>query len=145
MLATRGRAAIRDAVAALFGRRRKRRTRANRDVCDRLRHRRGQCLQSFARTLRGRLAHALDERNCIGQWNFPRPWAVDVAADRPGSFVVIGVRRQSVREIDAAAVEELAVGCDSDEDGRVAVLGDADGGCIMRLHCRRHVGLLDVV
>ena len=110
-----------------------------------MRHRRGQRLEALACAVRGRFAHALDERDRIGQRNLPRPWAVDVAADRPRSFVVIRVRRQSVREIDAPAVEELTVGRDRDEDRRVAVLGDADGGCMMRLHCRRHVGLLDVV
>jgi hypothetical protein len=42
--------------------------------------------------------------------------------------MVVRVRRKAaVGELDAPAVEELAVGRDGDEHRRVTVLGDADG------------------
>jgi hypothetical protein len=41
------------------------------------------------------------------------------------------VRRQTVGEIDAPAIEELTAGRDSDEHGRVTVLGDADDCCML--------------
>ena len=54
---------------------------------------------------------------------------------------MIRVRRQTVGEIDAPAIEELTAGCDSDEHGRVTVLGDANDCCM--LHWRfHHVPLL---
>ena len=112
---------------ALLGSRRKCGTHANGDASDRDGHRCGQCREVFTRAVRGCLAHAFDEEHGVGQRNLPRPRAVDVAAKRPRSFVVIRVRRQSASEIDAPAIEEVAIGSDGDEDGRVAVLGDADG------------------
>jgi hypothetical protein len=52
--------------------------------------------------------------------------------------MVIGVRRQTAGEVDAAAIQQLTAGRDSDEHRRVTVLGDADG-CRL-LHSRfRHV------
>lgn len=41
--------------------------------------------------------------------------------------MVIGVRRQSVGEIDAPAIKKFAVRRDRDELCRIAVLGNADG------------------
>jgi rhodanese-related sulfurtransferase/DNA-binding transcriptional ArsR family regulator len=41
--------------------------------------------------------------------------------------VVVRVRRQAGRQVDAPAIEELAAGRDRDEHRRVAVLDDADG------------------
>jgi hypothetical protein len=47
------------------------------------------------------------------------------------------VRRQTARQVDASAIEELAAARDSDEHRRVTVLGDTGGRV---LHSRfRHV------
>ena len=59
-------------------------------------------------------------------------------------------RQTAIREEDATAIEEAAVGRDSDEHRRVTVLGDADGRGLpglpsrhdflrpeLRLHCSR--------
>ena len=52
------------------------------------------------------------------------------------------MRRQIViGEVDAPAIEELAVRRDGDEHRRVTVLGDADGSGLLRL-ASRHVLLL---
>jgi hypothetical protein len=52
------------------------------------------------------------------------------------------VRRQTaVEELDAPAIEELAVWRDRDEHRRAAVLGDADGRGSLR-SSSRHVFLL---
>jgi hypothetical protein len=47
------------------------------------------------------------------------------------------VRRQTFGEVDVAAIEELAVGGDGYEERRVAVLGDANSGCLL-LPSSRH-------
>jgi hypothetical protein len=41
--------------------------------------------------------------------------------------MVIGVRRQTLREVDAPAIKKLAAGRDRDEFRRIAVFGDANG------------------
>ena len=71
----------------------------------------------------------------------PRPWIVHVASDRPRPFVVIRVRRKTVSEIDAPAIENVAAGGDRDEHRRIAMLGDADGRGSLR-SCSRHAVLL---
>ena len=54
-------------------------------------------------------AHALDERDGLGERDLPRPRAVPVATHRPRPFVVMRMSRQSaLRQVDAAAIEELA-------------------------------------
>jgi hypothetical protein len=51
--------------------------------------------------------------------------------------VVIRVRRQTAGEVDAPTIQQLAAGRNSDEHGRVTVLGDTGGRV---LHSRfRHV------
>ena len=40
--------------------------------------------------------------------------------------MVVGVRRQTVREIDASAVKKRAAGRERDQHRRVSVLGDTD-------------------
>jgi hypothetical protein len=55
--------------------------------------------------------------------------------------MVVRVRRQTLGEIDASAIEELASGHNRDEQSRVAVLGDADS-CGSLRSCSRHVLLL---
>jgi hypothetical protein len=50
---------------------------------------------------------------------------------------MVRVRRQTaIGEVDAPAIEQLAAGRDSDEDRRVAVLGDTDGGGSLRASSR---------
>lgn len=71
----------------------------------------------------------------------PRPWTVHVTSDRPRPFVVIRVRRKTVSEIDAPAIENVAAGGDRDEHRRIAMLGDADGRGSLR-SCSRHPVLL---
>lgn len=125
----------------LPGRRRKPGTYADCDARDRHRHRRSQRREGLAGTARGGLAHALDECHRVGQRNRPRPWTVHVTSDRPRPFVVIRVRRKTVSEIDAPAIENVAAGGDRDEHRRIAVLGDADGRGSLR-SCSRHPVLL---
>jgi hypothetical protein len=43
----------------------------------------------------------------------------------------MGVGGQTMREVDAPAIEELAARRDRDEHRRVAVLGDTDGGSLV--------------
>lgn len=42
--------------------------------------------------------------------------------------MVIRVRRQPVRELDASAIQERTSRCDGDEHGRVSMLDDSHGG-----------------
>jgi hypothetical protein len=55
--------------------------------------------------------------------------------------VVIRVRRQTVGEIDASAIEKLAAGRDSYEHRRVTVFGDADGRLMLYLRFRPPIGI----
>ena len=71
--------------------------------------------------------HTLNECHCFGERNRPRPRTVKVAADRPCAFVVIRVCRQAGGQVDAAAIEQLAHGCDGNKHSRIAVLCDANG------------------
>jgi hypothetical protein len=66
----------------------------------------------------------------VGERERPRARGVQVAADRPRSFVVIRVRRQlRTREVDAPAIEQLAPIRDRDKHRRVPVLRHADRRC----------------
>src|ERR1700733_12830041 len=120
-------AGIREIVRNTFlDRRRKSGARADRYARNRDRQCRGQCCETLPRAAcRGRV-HALDKRHGSLERYSSRPRTVQVAAHRPGSFMVIWVRWQTIGEIDAPAIEDLATGPHSDEYRRVAVLGDTD-------------------
>jgi hypothetical protein len=80
----------------------------------------------LARATRSSHLHALNERHDVSQRHrAPQP-AVWVTAHGPRPFVVMGVGRQTAREVDASAIEELTAGRYGNEHRRVAVLGDAD-------------------
>jgi hypothetical protein len=55
--------------------------------------------------------------------------------------VVIRVRRQTVDEVDAPAIERPAAGRNSYEHRRVTMFGDADGRLMLYLRFRPPIGI----
>jgi hypothetical protein len=50
--------------------------------------------------------------------------------------MVIGMSGQIVRQVNAATINQLKVGCNGNEYRRVAVFGDANGGSKLRVFTR---------
>src|SRR6185312_12481865 len=55
-------------------------------------HFRSERREALACAMRGGLVDTLDERDGVGERNWPRPGAVEVTTRGPSAFVMIGVR-----------------------------------------------------